>query len=146
MVTPVGTTTAWQCGQQTSSTAAPARSAGRIFLTLDPGLDDVGGTADSRGYRDGRGGTIEGARPAFHTAVAIEQPGLFAVHFKYTMGTHDGAQAAPHAFFTVECQGGHIRQMSEFFHKDTFFVHGRDKASAPVRLIGVLSLNITYGP
>jgi len=128
----------WRCGLGAFSTATPARSTGRIFLALNPGLDDVGGTADPRGHRDGGGRAIKGAGPTFHAAVAVDQPGLLAIHFKNAVGADNGAQAAPHAFFAVERQSGNIRQMSEFFHKDTSFQLSRDAALTSVPLPGGL--------
>jgi hypothetical protein len=71
-------------------------AARRRFPALNPGLDDVGCTADSRCYADGIGRAIQGTGPAFHASVKISNCNFFAFQLKNSMGADIFTHAATH--------------------------------------------------
>jgi hypothetical protein len=103
-------------------TAVSTRSAGCVLFAFYPGLDNIGGTADPGGYRDGFRRAVQGAGAALHAAIAVYKLHFWTVHFKNTMGANGFTGTASHALFRVKNQGGYIRQMSESFHRKTSFL------------------------
>ena len=77
---------------------------GRRPLSLDPCLDDIRGTAHTRGNPDGDGRTIPGTCPALHATVEIFDFSLFPFHLKDSVGTDTFTHATPHTSFGVELQ------------------------------------------
>lgn len=86
------------------------------ILALDPGLDDVGGTADAGSDPYCAGGAVCGAGAAFHAAVAVRQLSFAAFHPENAMGTDSFAHRAAGAFFHFKLQGRDIIEISEIFH------------------------------
>ena len=79
-------------------------AAGRGFLALNPGLDDIRSAADSRGDTDGAGRTILGASAAFHAAIKIADFSFFTVHLKHGMGTNDFTHTAADTRLHIKLQ------------------------------------------
>ena len=84
------------------STILSATSGG--LLALNPGLDDIGSAADSRGDTDGTGRTILGAGTAFHASIRIADFSFFAVHSKYSMGADDFTHTAANTRLRIKLQ------------------------------------------
>ena len=97
------------------STAFHTTASGSV-LTLDPGLNNIGGTPNPGSYSDSVSRTIFGTGAALHTAVQILNPSFFIVHEKDAMGAHNLANAATHTFFFIQSQGRHIGKISNIFH------------------------------
>ncbi len=74
------------------------------FLPFDPGLDNIGGTAHTRGNPDGGGRAVLGACPALHASVAIFDCGFFPFHLKHSVGANVFTHAASQACFGVKLQ------------------------------------------
>ena len=76
----------------------------RGFFPLEPGLDDIGSTADSRGDADGVGRTILGACATFHASIKIIDFGFFTIHSKYRMGADTFTHTAANTRFRIKLQ------------------------------------------
>ena len=74
------------------------------FLPVDPGLDNIGGTAHTRCNPDGGCRAVLGACPALHASVTIFDCGFFPFHLKHSVGANVFTHAASHACFGVELQ------------------------------------------
>jgi hypothetical protein len=74
------------------------------FLSLNPGLDDIGSAADSRGDADGAGRTILGACATFHTSIKIIDFGFFTIHSKYRMGANTFTHTAANTRLRIKFQ------------------------------------------
>lgn len=83
------------------SAATASGTAGGIFFSLYPDLDNIGGSADSRvdGYR--LTGTVAHTGAALHTGIEINNMGLLLFHFKNPVGADFRTQAAANALFLV---------------------------------------------
>jgi hypothetical protein len=89
--------------RETSLTAFRA-TAGCGLLALNPGLDDIGSAADSRGDTDGTGRTILGAGAAFHASIRVSDFSFFTVHLKHGMGTDEFTHTAAHTRLQIKLQ------------------------------------------
>jgi len=87
--------------------AASAVSAGCIFFAFYPDLDNVAGSANPGGNRQGTRRTVLNTGPAFHAAVKINDSGFALVHFQHMVGTDLGAQAAADTLVLIQYKGGY---------------------------------------
>ena len=95
--------------QPVSSIQYPASrlAAGRGLLAFDPGLDDVGCTADAWRDADGMGRAIQGTGPALHASVKVPDGRFFAFQQINAMGADVFTHAAAHTGLSVKLQGCH---------------------------------------
>jgi hypothetical protein len=98
-----------------NSAAFRATACGGVF-TLDPRLNNIGGTPNPGGHTDSIRGTIFSTGAAFHTAVQIMNPGFFIVQEKDAVRTNHFTYTATHAFIFVESQGCHTGKISKIIH------------------------------
>ena len=98
-----------------------AVTAGGVFLSFYPDLDNIGGSPHpgTDGYGIHR--AVADTGPTLHAGVEINNPGFIFMHLKHGMGTDLGAQSAADASLFIQHQGGHIRQISEIFHYHLLF-------------------------
>ena len=93
----------WDHGSGFKRRSAALRPTARGgFLSLDPCLDYIRGTAHARGNLDGAGWTILGTRAALHASITIFDFGLFPFHLKDSVGADAFTHAAPNTSFGVE--------------------------------------------
>jgi len=87
-------------------------AAGSGILAFDPGLDDIGGTADTRINADGAARAVQGTRTALHTAVAIMDDGFAGFQLKNAVGTDNLTQSAADTCPGFKMEGCYTRKVS----------------------------------
>jgi hypothetical protein len=80
---------------------AAAISAGCIFFSFYPDLDNIGSSANPGTDLECIGRAVGDTGAAFHTGVEIDDNSLFVPHFHDVVGADMGAEAAADAFFRV---------------------------------------------
>lgn len=81
--------------------------AGSVFFAMNPGTDDVIGTAYPRGYLDRSIFTVEHAGPALHAAILIDQERFFILKPEHRMRANLQTGFAAGALIPVQVQGGY---------------------------------------
>jgi hypothetical protein len=97
------------------SAATAIATAGGIFA-FDPGLNDVGGAPHTRLNVKGLRGTVARAGAAFHASIPVANHHPASIHFKYAMGTHQGACPAAVASGGIKGQGADTWQIEHIAH------------------------------
>ena len=134
------------------SAAAAAETAGGVFLTFYPDLDNVGGSAYPRVHGQGPHRAVVDAGAAFHTGVEIHNGRFFVFHFKHMLGADMGTQGAADAFFAIQLQGGNSLIMAEGFHKKFSLRLSKCRFSQPwqrpvrIRCISICPLRVPGRP
>ncbi len=87
---------------------ASANTAGCIFFTFYPDLDNISCSAHSWGHGNSPDRAIVYTSPAFHASIKICNPHSAAITLKHTMGTNLHTKSAAHTIFPGELEGCHI--------------------------------------
>ena len=95
---------------------AAAVAAGSVFLALDPRLNDVGGASHTRVNTECRYRTIQSARTALHTPVAVNYFCFLFLQVKNTVRAYGQAHAASDAGTFIQGQRSYFVNIAKIIH------------------------------